>query len=335
MPVDNAQLSILKTLVETYGPSGNEDKIRNLIMEEIQDHVDAMKTDRMGNLIAIKNGPGKKIMIAAHMDEIGVIAINIDDNGFIRFSNIGGVSPFTALYQRVMFANGTIGVVGMEHLDEMKNLKLDKMFIDIGAKTKEEALQKVHVGDVACFYNTFTPDGDRFISKAMDDRIGCFIAIEALKAVKDSPNELHFVFTVQEEVGIRGAKTAAYGIDPDMGIAVDVTLTGDTPKARTMDVKLGEGPAIKIRDNSMLSHPAVKNLMIDTAKAHDIPYQLEVLEFGGTDSGAIHLTRSGVPSGVISIPCRFIHSPSEMVSKKDVENSIKLLTKILEQDIQF
>ena len=333
--MDNAQLSLLKTLVETYGPSGSEDKIRDLITEEIKDYVDTIKTDRMGNLIAVKNGPGKRIMIAAHMDEIGIIAINIDDNGFIRFSSIGGVSPFTALYQRVMFGNGTIGVVGMEHLDEMKNLKLDKMFIDIGAKTKEEALKKVHVGDVACFYNTFTQDGDRFISKAMDDRIGCFIAIEALKAVKDSPNELHFVFTVQEEVGIRGAKTAAYGIDPDMGIAIDVTLTGDTPKARTMDVNLGDGPAIKIRDNSMLSHPAVKNLMIDTAKAHDIPYQLEVLEFGGTDSGAIHLTRSGVPSGVLSIPCRFVHSPSEMVSQKDVAHSIKLLTKILEQDIQF
>ncbi len=333
--MDNAQLSLLKTLVETYGPSGSEDKIRDLITEEIKDYVDTIKTDRMGNLIAVKNGPGKRIMIAAHMDEIGIIAINIDDNGFIRFSSIGGVSPFTALYQRVMFGNGTIGVVGMEHLDEMKNLKLDKMFIDIGAKTKEEALKKVHVGDVACFYNTFTQDGDRFISKAMDDRIGCFIAIEALKAVKDSPNELHFVFTVQEEVGIRGAKTAAYGIDPDMGIAIDVTLTGDTPKARTMDVNLGDGPAIKIRDNSMLSHPAVKNLMIDTAKAHDIPYQLEVLEFGGTDSGAIHLTRSGVPSGVLSIPCRFVHSPSEMVSQKDVAHSIKLLKKILEQDIQF
>lgn len=333
--MDNAQLSLLKKLVESYGPSGNEEKIRDFIMEEIKDYADEVKTDRMGNLIAVKKGPGKRIMIAAHMDEIGVIATSVDDNGFIRFSNIGGVSPFTALYQRVMFADGTIGVVGMEHLDEMKNLKLDKMFIDIGAKSKEEALSKVHVGDVACFYNTFTQEGDQLISKAMDDRIGCFIAIEALKAVKDSPNELYFVFTVQEEVGVRGAKTAAYGIDPDMGIAVDVTLTGDTPKARTMDVKLGDGPAIKIRDNSMLSHPAVKNLMIDTAKAHNIPYQLEVLEFGGTDSGAIHLTRSGVPSGVISIPCRFVHTPSEMVSRKDVEHSIMLLTKILEQDIQF
>jgi endoglucanase len=335
MPVDNGQLSLLKKLVESYGPSGSEEKVRALIMEEIKAYADEIKIDRMGNLIAIKKGPGKKIMIAAHMDEIGIIATSVDDNGYIRFSNIGGVSPFTALYQRVMFADGTIGVVSMENLDEMKDLKLNKMFIDIGAKSKEEALQKINIGDVACFYNTFSHDGDRLISKAMDDRIGCFIAIEALKASKTSPNELYFVFTVQEEVGIRGAKTAAYGIDPDMGIAVDVTLTGDTPKARTMDVKLGDGPAIKIRDNSMLTHPAVKNLMIATAKTNNIPYQLEVLEFGGTDSGAIHLTRSGVPSGVISIPCRYVHSPSEMVSEKDVEHSITLLTKILEQDIQF
>ncbi|MFT9493770.1 M42 family metallopeptidase [Anaerosolibacter sp.] len=333
--MDNARLSLLKKLVESYGPSGSEEKIRDIIMDEIKDYADEMKIDRMGNLIAVKKGPGKRIMIAAHMDEIGVIATSVDDNGFIRFSNVGGVSPFTALYQRVIFSDGTIGVVSMEHLDEMKDLKLNKMFIDIGTKSKEETLKKIDIGDVGCFYNTLTQDDDRLIAKAMDDRIGCFIAIEALKAVKDSPNELYFVFTVQEEVGIRGAKTAAYGIDPDMGIAVDVTLTGDTPKARTMDVKIGDGPAIKIRDNSMLTHPAVKILMIDTAKANNIPYQLEVLEFGGTDSGAIHLTRSGVPSGVISIPCRYVHSPSEMVSEKDVEHSIILLTKVLEQDIQF
>ncbi|HHY77676.1 MAG TPA: M42 family metallopeptidase [Clostridiales bacterium] len=322
---------LLKRLLETFGPSGHEETIREVIKEEIKDYADEIKVDALGNLIAIKRGNGKKIMVASHMDEIGIMVTNIDENGFLRFTNIGGVSPSISLYQRVMFADGTMGVVGMEKLDDMKDLALDKMFIDIGASSKEEAMKKVNIGDVACFYAPFVQDGDYIMAKSMDDRIGCYVAIEALKALKDCPNEVYFVFTVQEEVGLRGAKTAAYGIDPDMGIAIDVTATGDTPKAKPMDVKMGKGTAIKIKDNSVLAHPTVKNLMIETAKENNIPYQLEILEFGGTDSGAIHLTKSGVPSGVISVPCRYVHSPSEMVSVKDVESSIELLVKVLQK----
>lgn len=320
---------LLKKLLETFGPSGNEENIREVIREEVKDYVDEIKVDALGNLIAIKKGKGKKIMVASHMDEIGIMVSSIDENGFLRFTNIGGVSPFTSLYQRVFFANGTLGVVGMEKLDEMKDLTLSKMFIDIGANSKEEAMKKINIGDVACFYTPFVQNDDYIMSKALDDRIGCYVSIEALKALKDCPNEVYFVFTVQEEVGLRGAKTAAYGIDPDMGIALDVTGTGDTPKCRTMEVKMGKGAAIKVKDNSVLAHPQVKNLMIETAKENNIAYQLEILEFGGTDSGAIHLTRSGVPSGVISLPCRYVHSPSEMVSVKDVEGAVELLTKIL------
>lgn len=322
---------LLKRLLETFGPSGHEETIREVIREEIKDYADEVRVDALGNLIAVKKGSGKRIMVASHMDEIGIMVTSIDENGFLRFTNIGGVSPFTALYQRVMFADGTMGVVGMEKLDDMKDLALDKMFIDIGASSKEEAMKKVNIGDVACFYAPFIQDGDYIMAKSMDDRIGCYVAIEALKALKDCTNEVYFVFTVQEEVGLRGAKTAAYGIDPDMGIAIDVTATGDTPKAKTMDVKMGKGTAIKVKDNSVLAHPTVKNLMIETAKENNIPYQLEILEFGGTDSGAIHLTKSGVPSGVISVPCRYVHSPSEMVSIKDVESSIELLVKVLQK----
>jgi len=324
---------LLKKLLETFSPSGNQETIREIIREEIKDYVDDIKVDALGNLIGIKKGQGKKIMVASHMDEIGIMVTNIDDNGFLRFTNIGGVSPFTALYQRVMFADGTMGVVGMEKVDEMKDLNLSKMFIDIGACSKEEAMKKVNVGDVACFYAPFIQDGDYIMSKALDDRIGCYVSIEAMKALKDCPNEVYFVFTVQEEVGLRGAKTAAYGVDPDMGIALDVTTTGDTPKAKTMDVKMGKGTAIKVKDSSVLAHPEVKKLMVETAKENNIPYQLEVLEAGGTDSGAIHITRSGVPSGVISVPCRYVHSPSEMVSVKDVESSIELLVKVLQGSI--
>lgn len=328
--------ALLEKLLMTFGPSGNEERIREVIKEEIKDYVDEIKVDALGNLIAIKKGNGKKIMIASHMDEIGVMITNIDEKGFLRFTNIGGVSPFTSLYQRVMFANGTIGVVGMEKLDEIKDLKLNKMYIDIGVSSKEEAMKRVNVGDVACFYTPFVQKDDALVSKAMDDRIGCFVSIEALKALKNSPNEVYFVFTVQEEVGLRGAKTAAYGINADFGIAIDVTATGDTPKASTMDVSLGIGAAIKVKDMSIIAHPGVKNLMTQVAKENNIPHQYEVLDMGGTDSGAIHLTRSGIPSGVISIPCRYVHSPSEMVSASDVENAIKLLVKILEkEEIEF
>lgn len=320
---------LLKKLLETFSPSGNEENIREVIKEEIKDYVDEIKVDALGNLIGIKKGNGKRIMVASHMDEIGIMVTNIDENGFLRFTNIGGVSPFTALYQRVMFADGTMGAVGMEKIDEMKDLTLSKMFIDIGAASKEEAMKKANVGDVACFYAPFIQDGNYIMSKALDDRIGCYVSIEALKALKDCPNEVYFVFTVQEEVGLRGAKTAAYGVDPDMGIALDVTTTGDTPKAKTMDVKMGGGAAIKVKDSSVLAHPTVKKLMVETAKENSIAYQLEVLEAGGTDSGAIHITRSGVPSGVISIPCRYVHSPSEMVAVKDVESAIELLVKVL------
>lgn len=333
--MDNQRSDLLKRLVETYGPSGNEDKVRSLIIDEIKAYVDEIKIDKMGNLMAKKNGAGPKIMIASHMDEIGIIITGIDENGFLRFANIGGVSPNVSLGQRVMFSNGSLGVLSMEHLDNIKDLKLDKMYIDIGAPSRDEAMKIVSIGDVACFYQQYAQLGDRIISKALDDRIGCYVAIETIKRMQHSPNEVYFVFTVQEEVGIRGAKTAAYGINPDMGIAIDVTATGDTPKAKPMAVKLSDGPAVKIKDNSMLSHPMVKGLMINTAKEHNIPYQLEVLEFGGTDSGAIHLSRAGVPSGVLSIPSRYVHSPSEMVSSKDVENAILLLTKILEKEIQI
>ena len=331
--MNEINISLLEKLLKTFGPSGSEDKIKEVIKEEIKDYADEIREDALGNLIAVKKGLGKKIMIASHMDEIGVMINSIDEKGFLRFTNIGGVNPFSSLYQRVKFVDGTIGTIGMEKLDEIKDLKLNKMFIDVGLPTKEEVVKKINVGDVAAFDSAFVYQNEIIMSKTLDDRLGCYVAIEALKQLKNCPNEVYFVFTVQEEVGLRGAKTAAYGINPDMGIAIDVTLTGDTPKAETMDVGIGKGVAIKVKDNSVISHPAVKNLMIETAIENDIPYQLEILVGGGTDSGAIHLTRAGVPSGVISIPCRYVHSPSETAAVSDVINAVKLLVKVLEKDV--
>ncbi|SCZ01283.1 M42 family metallopeptidase [Alkaliphilus peptidifermentans] len=323
---------LLKNMCSIYSPSGNETAIRDFIVNEIKDYVDEIKIDPLGNLIARKKGPGKKIMLAGHMDQIGLMVTFIDENGFLRFTNVGGLAPAITLSQRVIFENGIIGVIGSEKLESIKDLNLDKLYIDIGASSQKEAEEMVSIGDVCVYYSEPIIDDKKVVSQALDDRIGCFIMIEALKALKDSENDLYFVFTVQEEVGIRGAKTSAYTINPDFGIAIDVTTTGDTPNAKKMAVKLGNGPAIKVKDNSILCHPVVKNTMIKRAKENDIKYQLEVLELGGTDSGAIHLTRSGIPAGVISIPTRYIHSNCEMCYLSDITGAIELTVKLVESE---
>lgn len=317
----------IKSLTGAFGVSGNEEEIRETIISQIKDKVDEIKVDALGNLFAIKKGTGKKIMLAAHMDEIGIIVTHIDDRGFLRFSNIGGVSAFVSYGQRVMFKNGIIGVVGKEEkLDDIKNLKLSNLYIDIGAHSRKEAEESVKVGDVASFVGEAVLQGDMVVSKALDDRAACAILVETIKHLPETNNEIYFVFTVQEELGIRGAKTAAYQLEADYAIAVDVTLTGDTPESKLMEVTVGKGPAIKIKDNSVMCHKEVIGLIKNKAEDNNIPYQFEILDHGGTDAGAIHISGGGIPTGAISIPTRFIHTPSEYASLKDMENCVKLLT---------
>lgn len=268
-------------------------------------------------------------MLSAHMDEIGVIVTHVDDNGFVRFNAIGGVFPSYCIGGRVRFFNGAAGLIGVEKEFQFgKTPTLDNLFIDLGAQNRESC--PVRVGDLGAFERPFLELGDRLVSKAMDNRIGVAVMIETLRTLKTSPHELHFVFSTQEEVGLRGATTSAYGIDPEVGIAVDVTLTGDTPRGSKMEVSLGKGPAIKVRDSGMLADQRIVRKMVSTAEKAGIPYQLEVLEGGTTDARAIQMTRSGVPAGCISIPCRYVHSPSEMVDYNDVVNSVRLLKDLLE-----
>jgi endoglucanase len=258
---------------------------------------------------------------------------HVDDNGFARFISIGGVSPYTCIGGRVLFMNGTQGVIGVERLEANEQPNLAKLFIDTGATSRDDS--KVGVGDVCGFERPFMNLGKRLVAKSMDDRAAVAVAIGALKAVQNTPNEIYFVFSVQEEVGLRGAITAAYGVDPEVGIAVDVTRTGDTPKGTKMEVSLGKGPAIKVRDSSFIADPRVINWMVEEAKAQGLPYQMEVLEAGGTDGAAIQRTRAGVPAGCLSIPCRYIHSPSEMVDTDDLQGCVELLTGLLGKPIGF
>ena len=329
--------SLIKMLVESTGPSGYESQVRDVIRAEIEPYADEVNIDALGNLIATKGEPskdGKKILLAAHLDEIGIIATHVDENGFVRFTTIGGVNPRTCVGGRVRFLNGTLGVIGHEYIKDRNMLPaIEQMFIDVGAKSRASC--PVKVADTAAFERPYLDLGDRLVSKAMDDRIGAAVLIETLRQLGKSPHQVFYVFSVQEEVGLRGATTAAYGIDPDIGIALDVTLSGDTPKSIKMEVGLGKGPAIKVRDSGMFSDPQVVDWMVKTAERNKLPYQLEVLEGGTTDARAIQLSRAGVPSGCISIPCRYVHAPSEMVDLDDVQNAVNLLVGLLSQPVGF
>lgn len=333
---------LIKRLTEACGPSGDEGAVRELIRREIE-AAGALKgkgtelsVDALGNLILNRkgDGSGRRVMLAAHMDEIGVVVTHVDEKGFLRFGNMGGVRALNLNGGRVRFANGTMGVIGVERLEDGTKVPgLDKFYIDIGAAGRDSC--PIKVGDTACFLRSFEEMGDRLAAKAMDDRIGCAVLLQLLKELPRSPHNVVFVFTVQEEIGLRGATTSGYGVDPEIALAVDVTLTGDTPECFPMAMDLGAGPAVKVKDGGMLSHVGVKNWLVRTAEKNGIPYQLEVLEGGTTDARAIQTSRAGVPAGCISIPCRYVHSPSELIDYRDVLASVKLLASALSGPIDI
>lgn len=323
-------MELLKKLSLFCAPSGREESVAEFIKNEIKDYADSVYTDNLGNLIVHKKGAGKKIMFASHMDEIGIVVTYIDDNGYLRFSDVGGLYTKYLSGRRVVFENGIEGVIYTEPKNDKNSLL--KMYIDIGAKTREDAEKSVNVGDMAVFCGNFNEQNGVILGKALDNRAGCFALIEAIKRIK-SENDLYFVFTVQEEVGLRGARTAAYRVNPDIAISVDVTDTGDTPKSDSVAVKLGKGAGIKVMDYSVICDRDVKMSLIEIAKSENIPYQLEVMTEGGTDAGVMHFARGGVKTGGISIPTRYIHSPSEMIEKSDLDAVIKLICAFAEEII--
>lgn len=329
-------MELLRKLTSAFGPSGNEDEVAKIIINEINNYADEVKRDRLGNVIAVKrrfnnDSNNKKLMLAAHMDQIGVMITEIDERGYLRFTNVGYIDPYSVLYHNVVFKDGTIGVVAREEKKEIKNLKLEDLYIDIGALNREDAKVKVGIGDFGVFKSNFVADGDRVTSGALDDRIGCYVLIEAIKKIKNNISDIYFVFTVQEESYISGAATSAYAIDPDCAIVVDVTDTGDTPNGNRMALKMGEGAAIKVMDRGMICHPEVKNLLTDIVEKHGIKHQFEVLEAGKTDGSQIHVSRSGVPTGGVSIPTRYIHTPQEFIDMKDVKDAIDIIVKSAEK----
>lgn len=335
--------SLIQKLVETPSPSGYEAQIRSVVQAEIEPYADELHIDALGNLIAQKGkggADGIKIMLAAHMDEIGVMVTQVDGNGFVRFTTLGGVRTYTCIGGRVRFLNGASGVISMESFEDISDdmVKVPtfaQLYIDLGLSSNQEA--PVRIGDVAVFDRPFLDLGERLVAKSMDDRIGVAVLVETLRQIKDTPHQLYFVFSTQEEVGTRGATTAAFAIDPDLGLSVDVTRTGDTPRRTKvhMEVSLGKGPAIKVRDSGMLADRRVVDWMVRGAESLGLHYQMEVLERGSTDARAMQLTKIGIPAGCLSIPCRYIHSPSEMVDYKDVQQAVQLLAELVSHPVKL
>jgi putative aminopeptidase FrvX len=330
---------LLKRLTEAMGPSGFENEIRDVIREEVRDCVDKMYTDVLGTLICEKGTEksGPRVMLDAHMDEVGLMIVHVEDNGLLKFRALGGVDPRVLVSKPVIIGESRrFGVIGAKpiHLqspeERTKPLGMDKLYIDIGAKDKEDALSAVQPGDVAMFATKYEEIGDNCAkAKSFDDRIGCAILIETLKKSFDMP--IYGAFTVQEEIGLRGATAAGYRINPDIAIALEGTVCFDVVGApgHGESTVMGGGPALTVQDGQTLADRRFLDFMISVAEKHGIPYQLRRVKGGSNDFGAIHKVREGVIGGAISVPVRYIHAPAQIVSLEDYQNSIRLLEAVL------
>ena len=323
---------ILSILNEAHGPSGDEGGIRDKITELARPFADEVNTDTLGNLIVHKKGDGPKVMFAAHMDSIGFIVTHIEKEGFLRVGRLGGIAPKEAAYTPVRFKSGVRGVFVPEEKADFGKLKLDECFIDIGAKDEDEAKTRVQVGDTCVYDQPVRLQGDRVTAPYLDDRMACAVLLAALERIERPSCDLYMVFTVQEEVGLRGARTAAWWVEPDVGVAVDVTDVDDTPGSeKSGTARLGKGAAVKVMDSSVICHPDVVAKLWELAQAQNIPVQRDILRAGGTDAGAIHTARVGVKTGGISIPCRYIHTPAETASLSDAEACVRLTVAFAQQ----
>lgn len=313
---------LLKKLCKASGVAGRENEIRNTLAEIMQPLCDEMHTDNMGNLICFKQGKGEnreKIMLCGHMDEIGFIATYIESDGMIRISSLGGINFTASAFSKVVFNNGVEGVLVPEG-GATPPYSFDKVYVDIGAKDKKSAEKKVAVGDILrCVPSLTRLSYGRVCGRPVDDRVGCAVVVDVAKKVASSPvnDDLYYVFSVQEEVGCRGSRTAAFSVKPDRSLVYDVTGTGDTKGAKPMKCSVGSGAAIKIKDSSVICNDIMVEELIECAKSNKIKHQLEILNYGGTDTSSIQA--SGAIAAAISIPCRYIHSSVETIDMADVK----------------
>lgn len=342
-------VKLLETLTQTPGIPGREEKIAQLVQEEMNKFCDSVKVDAMGNVIGYKQGTGKlgkspkgRIMLAGHMDEIGFVVKHIDKDGFIRIHPLGGFDARTLMGQKVTvhgkqplpgnLALATKPIHVLTEEEKKKPPKIKDYFIDVGLPA-DEVKEHVQIGDMVTLERAFSQVGNTYTSKALDDRVGVYLMLEAVKRLSEHQADLYLVATTQEEVGLRGALTSAYGVEPHVGIALDVTIAADTPGSEEAEqiTKLGEGAAIKLLDSASISNYRLVQKFRDMAEQKNIAYQMEILSRGGTDAGSIQMTRAGVPVITLSVPCRYVHSVNEMIHRDDLEASVKLLSSFLEE----
>ena len=341
-----ADMDLLKKLSEMAGVPGREERVRDLIKKELEGVVDTLQEDALGNLIALKSGAegAKRVMLSAHMDEIGFYVKHIDDKGFVRVHNVGGFDTRN-LFARPVTVHASSGdVVGVMNpatkpihistAEERKKVpEMREFAVDLGL-SGDEVKAKVRVGDPVTLIQEFRDLGDVVTGKALDDRANCWVLVQVLKNLEAPAHDVYAVFSVQEEVGLRGATTSAFGVEPDIGIALDTTLAVDTPGISDDQrvTELGKGVALKVMDSSSISTRWLLDAFIKLAEEGGINYQLELLPLGGTDAGAIQRSRGGVPTLTLSIPSRYVHTVTEMVAKSDLDASVKLLTRYLSQN---
>jgi len=338
-------VDILEKLSNANGVTGREGEVRDLMKQYLKPYVDEIREDRLGNLIAFKKGnkDAPSVMLAAHMDEVGLMIKNIKKKGFLQFTEVGGIDDRLLLAQKVIVHTdkGPLnGVVGSKppHIqteeERKKVIDADKLFIDVGAKDTEEAEKMgVQVGDVVSFDTKFVRISENVVlGKAFDDRVGCAIMIETLRRLQKVDCNVYAVGTIQEEVGLRGATIAAFQVAPDVAIVLESTVAGDMPGVEEgkAPAKIGEGPVLTVADAGLIAHPKVLRLLMDSAKENKIPYQLETGIRGATDAARISLSREGVPSGVLSVAARYIHSPAAILNLEDVEKAVELAVAAVE-----
>ncbi len=335
-------MELLKKLSEASGIPGHEEEIRRIIREELDDVVDEIHTDTLGNIIAHKKGEGPKVVVAAHMDEIGFLVSYIDEKtGFLRVEPLGGFDPRTLIAQRVRVHTksgvllGAIGVKPVHILPEEERKKIPQvkeLFVDVGLPA-DKAKELVSIGDMVTLHQEFAEMGELVSGKSLDDRVGVYVGIEGLKKWGEHRADIHFVGTVQEEVGLRGARTSAFAIAPEIGVALDVTVACDIPDVKPQErvTEVGKGVAIKLKDSASISHPKLVRFLIDLAEEKGIPYQLEILPRGGTDAGGIQLAREGAAVVTLSIPTRYVHTAVEAAHKNDIQAAVDLLAAFLER----
>lgn len=336
------KFKILKELSNAAGVAGDEAAVRDIIVSEISSHVDSLNVDSLGNLIGCIKGTARKrrkIMVAAHMDEVGLMISHANEKGLLFFEKVGGIDDRVLPAKQVLIGKERIpGLICIKpvHLtpagEREKIIKHDAMVIDIGVNSREEAEKLVKQGDYAVFATEFEALGGVLKGKAFDDRAGCATLIELIKA---GPYAFDFypVFTTMEEVGLRGARVAAFGIEPEAAFVLEGTICDDSPKEQDVSPtsEMGKGPAISVMDQTVISDKGLVQLLISTAEKEKIPYQIKQPGKGGTDAGAIHLARGGVPTVPVAVPCRYIHSPVSLMSKKDLNNTVNLMQKVLQK----